>query len=85
MKVRPFHICQTVNDKSLHLLITTAPLIASVWLKFLGITDYYGSLLPFRFGLCSKASFLAQINGNMLAYFLNPLHNVSNREVQENA
>ena len=48
-----------------------------------GIADFYGSTLPYRFGLATRSSYLNQMNAILTAYYTNPLRDISDKEAIE--
>ena len=50
-----------------------------------GIAVYYGTLLPYRLGVCSAEQVTAELNSNAQAYYTNPDIGLSNQEAHEHA
>ena len=50
-----------------------------------GIAEYYGTLLPYRLGVCNASQFTAQLNSHAQAYYTNPCIRLSNKEADERA
>ncbi|KAH8805223.1 hypothetical protein F5884DRAFT_835593 [Xylogone sp. PMI_703] len=50
-----------------------------------GIANYFATILPYRWGIHSRAQFLEAMNRNMSSYYTNPLIHIDNRQAQEMA
>ncbi|KAF2121650.1 hypothetical protein BDV96DRAFT_641034 [Lophiotrema nucula] len=48
-----------------------------------GIADYYGTILPYRFGLRSESEFITRLNAKLTQYYTNPHIEATNREALE--
>lgn len=48
-----------------------------------GIAVYYGTILPYRLGVCNASQFTDELNSHAQSYYTNPSINVSNQEAHE--
>lgn len=50
-----------------------------------GIAVYYGTLLPYRLGVCTASQFTAELNSHAQAHYTNPCVGLSNKETHKRA
>ena len=48
-----------------------------------GIAEFFSCILPYQFGLCSEADFLAAINSKAMQYYTNPTIKLTNKEADK--